>query len=84
MPGRTCPAAGPPAAGQRALWTAQRVADDGAGCDPSVGASDTQRGVGLSALRRRFGLDYGGRARLDVHTAPGAGFCVEITIPQAA
>ena len=38
-------------------------------------------GVGLSALRRRFALDYGGRARLLVNTAPDAGFRVDIFIP---
>jgi LytS/YehU family sensor histidine kinase len=69
-------------AGEQALLLS--VGDDGAGCDPGTAASDPHRGVGLSALRRRFGLDYGGRARLDVRTAPGAGFRVEITIPQAA
>ena len=39
-------------------------------------------GVGLGALIRRFELDYDGRARLDVRSAPGAGFSVEILIPQ--
>jgi signal transduction histidine kinase len=53
------------------------VADDGSGCDQAVPAG----GVGLAALRRRFALDYGGRAGLAVHTAPGAGFRVEIHIP---
>ena len=35
------------------------------------------------ALRRRFALDYDGRARLRVHTQPGAGFRVDLWIPQA-
>jgi len=52
------------------------VADDGSGSSSNHGS-----GVGLSALRRRFALDYGGRAELAVHTAPGAGFRVEISIP---
>jgi signal transduction histidine kinase len=39
------------------------------------------RGVGLSALLRRFELDYEGRARLAVQSAPGAGFRVDILIP---
>jgi signal transduction histidine kinase len=65
-----------------------RVSDNGAGCawppgDTSPPAAGPRPGgVGLSALRRRFELDYGGRARLEVHTAPGAGFRVEILIPQ--
>jgi signal transduction histidine kinase len=60
-----------------------RVADDGAGCTWPVPAAEGRRqGVGLSALRRRFELDYAGQARMSVHSAPGAGFRVEITIPQ--
>jgi signal transduction histidine kinase len=62
---------------------AVRVADDGAGCvwPPQPG----QRvGVGLGALLRRFALDFDGRARLDVHSAPGRGFEVHILIPQPA
>ena len=60
-----------------------RVADDGAGCIWPVPAAEGRRqGVGLSALRRRFELDYAGQARMSVHSAPGAGFRVEITIPQ--
>jgi signal transduction histidine kinase len=55
------------------------VADDGAG----TGASDHKgSGVALSALRRRFELDYGGLARFDVTSAPGTGFRVEIFIPE--
>lgn len=63
---------------------ALRVADDGAGCawPPPEQAPGRRRGVGLSSLRRRFELDYGGRARLDVQSAPGAGFSVRILIPQ--
>jgi hypothetical protein len=62
---------------------ALRVADNGAGCDWAATAQAQRPGVGLGALRRRFELDYGGRARLEVHTAPGAGFRVEILIPPA-
>ena len=58
------------------------VQDDGAGCDPAQLEGGPQRGIGLSALRRRFALDYEGRARLRVHTAPGAGFRVDLWIPQ--
>lgn len=69
---------------------ALRVADDGAGCTwpPVAGGSADKKaetkagsGVGLSALRRRFELDFGGRARLSVQSSPGAGFRVEILIP---
>ncbi len=56
------------------------VGDDGAGCDwPQPAGS--RRGIGLSALQRRFELDYEGRARLDVRSAPGQGFVVDILIP---
>jgi hypothetical protein len=62
------------------------VHDDGAGCEPTrlePSQAPTQRqGIGLGALRRRFALDYEGRARLQLHTAPGAGFRVDIWIPQ--
>ena len=69
---------------------ALRVADDGAGCvwpplpDVAGHAATRHTGVGLSALRRRFELDFGGRARLLVRSAPGAGFDVEILIPHSA
>ena len=60
------------------------VEDDGAGCelakldDPAPARS----GIGLTALRRRFALDYEGRARLQIKTQPGAGFRVDLWIPQ--
>ena len=57
-----------------------RVRDDGAGCDWPPAAAG--RGVGLSALQRRFELDYEGRARLHVRSAAGQGFEVEVLIPQ--
>ena len=60
-----------------------RVSDDGAGCVwPPPPTPGRPPGVGLGALIRRFELDYDGRARLDVRSAPGAGFSVEILIPQ--
>jgi Histidine kinase len=63
------------------------VQDDGPGCDPATlaaeGASNGRRGIGLGALQRRFALDFEGRARLRVHTAPGAGFRVDLWIPQS-
>lgn len=68
---------------------ALRVCDDGAGCtwppaQPPDARAAAQSGVGLSALRRRFELDFGGRAEMSVRSAPGAGFQVDILIPQAA
>ncbi len=67
------------------------VQDDGPGCDPARiepgaeadGKGSARRGIGLSALRRRFALDFEGRARFKIHTAPGAGFRVDLWIPQA-
>ncbi len=57
------------------------VRDDGAGCNwPPAGAAKAG-GVGLSALRRRFELDFEGSALLEVQSAPGRGFRVEILIP---
>lgn len=61
---------------------ALRVADDGAGCAWPP-AAPPKSGVGLAALMRRFELDFGGRARLSVRSAPGAGFAVEILIPRS-
>ena len=61
------------------------VEDDGPGCDPETLKDDeitARRGIGLAALKRRFALDYDGRARLRVQTAPGAGFRVDLWIPQ--
>ncbi len=58
------------------------VRDDGAGSIWPPPAAAPGRGVGLSALQRRFELDYEGQARLHVHTAPGLGFEVEVLIPQ--
>jgi hypothetical protein len=63
------------------------VQDDGPGCDPALldapPAPGARRGIGLAALQRRFALDYEGRARLKIHSAPGAGFRVDLWIPQA-
>lgn len=64
------------------------VQDDGPGCDPAQldapPAPGARRGIGLAALQRRFALDYEGRARLKIHSAPGAGFRVDLWIPQQA
>lgn len=60
------------------------VADDGPGCEPAAlePKPGQRRGVGLAALKKRFALDYDGQARLRIHTAPGAGFRVDLFIPQ--
>ena len=60
------------------------VEDDGAGCEPARldDPAPARSGIGLTALRRRFALDYDGRARLQIRTQPGAGFRVDLWIPQ--
>jgi hypothetical protein len=60
------------------------VEDDGAGCEPDKldDPAPARSGIGLTALRRRFALDYEGRARLQIKTRPGAGFRVDLWIPQ--
>jgi signal transduction histidine kinase len=58
-----------------------QVRDDGPGCTWPLSAPKPSGGVGLSALMRRFELDYEGRATLDIRTAPGQGFTVNILVP---
>lgn len=58
------------------------VADNGPGCVWPAPAGAAGRGVGLSALQRRFELDYAARAELQVRSAPGQGFEVRLRIPQ--
>jgi LytS/YehU family sensor histidine kinase len=60
------------------------VEDNGPGCDAAQleTIQPKGRGIGLAALRRRFALDYDGRARFEVRTSPGAGFRVDLWIPQ--
>ncbi|MBW8756865.1 MAG: histidine kinase [Burkholderiales bacterium] len=60
------------------------VEDDGAGCEPATldDPAPARSGIGLTALRRRFALDYDGQARLQIRTQPGAGFRVDLWIPQ--
>jgi signal transduction histidine kinase len=66
-----------------------QVRDNGCGCVwPAPTTASTHGparhgGVGLSSLQRRFALDYAGRARFTVRTAPGQGFAVDIFIPCA-
>jgi signal transduction histidine kinase len=59
------------------------VVDDGPGCDAARLAQAPKReGIGLASLKRRFALDYEGRASLQVQTSPGNGFRVDLLIPQ--
>jgi hypothetical protein len=55
------------------------VRDDGPGSDPRT--VEGAGGVGLSAIRQRLQLRHGGRAALDIDTAPGAGFGVTLSLP---
>ncbi len=57
-----------------------QVRDNGAGCiwPPPAGA---RQGIGLSALQRRFELDFDGQAQFKVSTRPGHGFAVDLHIP---
>ncbi len=58
------------------------VRDNGGGTDPEqLGRTE---GTGLSRLRDRLAALYRGRARLDLSTAPGAGFTASLSIPQEA
>jgi signal transduction histidine kinase len=56
-----------------------RLQDDGAGSAVSTSPLDASSGsFGLFGLRERVHLLHGS---LTVHTAPGKGFCLEITLP---
>ena len=55
------------------------VRDTGPGADPAAIAASP--GLGLRTVERRLKLDYGSRALMRVQSAPGAGFCVSVTIP---
>jgi signal transduction histidine kinase len=72
--------------GPGCVWPLVAPADATLHTPPSTStpnAAQRQGGVGLAALQRRFALDYGGRARFTVRTAPGQGFAVDIFIPYA-
>ena len=56
-----------------------RVSDDGPGSAPEVTARSS--GLGLRSIRSRLAGAAGGSGRLDVDTAPGAGFTATITLP---
>jgi signal transduction histidine kinase len=55
------------------------VADDGPGCSPQTLAAST--GLGLKTVARRLALAFGARGRLDIHSQPGAGFQVQLSLP---
>jgi signal transduction histidine kinase len=55
------------------------VADDGPGADASRVATAT--GVGLDAVRRRLAAS-GSARRLELETAPGAGFVARVVLPE--
>lgn len=55
------------------------VEDDGPGADLSH--LNAGSGVGLQIVRRRLAAAYLGHARLDIETAPGAGFRVMVMLP---
>jgi signal transduction histidine kinase len=59
-----------------------QVRDDGPGGSPGAVASAS--GLGVRAVRQRLETRYGPRARMNVETAPGAGFAVTVTMPARA
>jgi signal transduction histidine kinase len=57
------------------------VADDGPGAaSPSLDASP---GLGLKTVARRLALQHGDRGQLRIHTQPGAGFAVHMSLPNS-
>jgi two-component sensor histidine kinase len=58
------------------------VHDDGAGAQPP--RVDASAGTGLRRLRERLSWLCGTAARLEITTAPGAGFEARLLLPQAA
>lgn len=56
------------------------VQDDGVGDAGAAGAA-CGTGIGLDALRKRLAARYGGRATLQVATAPDAGYAVTLRLP---
>src|SRR5690606_35762227 len=55
------------------------VADDGSGAAPD--AWHTAEGLGLQAVRRQLHARFSRAGRMEIHTAPDAGFRVRITAP---
>lgn len=58
-----------------------RVQDDGRGFDPAVMHAGERSGLGLRNMRERLEA-LGGR--LELHTAPGRGCCIEGYVPRRA
>lgn len=56
-----------------------QVADNGNGCHAD--AWSAARGVGLQAVRRQLHARFGGAARCDIDSAPGAGFIADLVLP---
>lgn len=77
QPGKLVIQAALEAAGQLVL----RVRDDGPGADPA--AVRAARGLGIRTVERRLQLEYGAEARFEIHTGPGAGFEVALSLPQS-
>jgi Histidine kinase len=59
-----------------------KVSDDGPGCDKNTMKESS--GLGVKTVARRLQLEYGQRGSLDIRTAPGAGFAVQLSIPLEA
>lgn len=59
-------------------WT-MSVSDNGVGAAPADVA--IAQGLGISVVRERIALRFGGRSRFDVNTARGEGFAVTIQLP---
>jgi signal transduction histidine kinase len=55
------------------------VSDDGHGFDPANTHPSRQGGFGLSGLHERAGAMH---AQLEVHSAPGGGTRITITVPH--
>ena len=58
------------------------VSDNGPGCDDK--RVDQRSGLGVSTVRRRLELEYGGHASLVITTAPGQGFSAALTFPTTS
>jgi signal transduction histidine kinase len=68
-------------AGQHSGQLILEVRDDGPGVDLAQIGNGHRKGIGLSALKQRFELDYEGQASFELASAPGQGFSVTITLP---
>ncbi len=58
-----------------------QVGDDGPGVDLASIGNGHRKGIGLSALKQRFELDYEGKASFELASTLGQGFFVTITLP---